>query len=83
MREFVVHVDIWYKEKVDFKEREDELKKLLDKHRSNSETYDCVVPSSGGKDSAYVAHELKYKYGMNPLRSLGHLLNIQILVGKI
>ena len=38
-----------YKEKVDFKEREDELKKLLDKHRSNSETYDCVVPSSGGK----------------------------------
>ena len=56
-----------YKEKVDFKEREDELKKLLDKHRSKSETYDCVVPSSGGKDSAYVAHELKYKYGMNPL----------------
>ena len=56
-----------YKEKIDFKEREEELKKLLDKHRSKSETYDCVVPSSGGKDSAYVAHELKYKYGMHPL----------------
>ena len=25
------------------------------------------VPSSGGKDSAYVCHVLKYKYGMNPL----------------
>ena len=55
------------KKKIDFKEREEELKKLLDKHRSKNETYDCVVPSSGGKDSAYVAHELKYKYGMHPL----------------
>ena len=56
-----------YKKKIDFKEREEELKKLLDKHRSKNGTYDCVVPSSGGKDSAYVAHELKYKYGMHPL----------------
>ncbi|MBM3703296.1 MAG: N-acetyl sugar amidotransferase, partial [Actinobacteria bacterium] len=29
--------------------------------------YDCLVPGSGGKDSAYQAHILKYKYGMNPL----------------
>tara|TARA_B100001057_G_scaffold498818_1_gene607222 strand:+ start:1529 stop:2677 length:1149 start_codon:yes stop_codon:yes gene_type:complete len=56
-----------YKETIDFNQREEELKKLLDKHRSNNERYDCVVPSSGGKDSAYVAHELKSKYGMNPL----------------
>ena len=56
-----------YKETIDFNQREEELKKLLDKHRSNNERYDCVVPSSGGKDSAYVAHELKFKYGMNPL----------------
>ena len=26
-----------------------------------------MVPGSGGKDSAYQAHILKYKYGMNPL----------------
>jgi N-acetyl sugar amidotransferase len=26
-----------------------------------------IVPSSGGKDSFFVAHNLKYKYGMNPL----------------
>ncbi len=26
-----------------------------------------VVPGSGGKDSAFTAHVLKYKYGMNPL----------------
>ena len=29
--------------------------------------YDVIVPGSGGKDSAYTAHILKYKYGMNPL----------------
>src|SRR3990167_2852260 len=27
----------------------------------------CLVPGSGGKDSFYAAHILKYKYGMTPL----------------
>ena len=44
-----------------------ELVVLLDKYRSNDGSYDCLVPGSGGKDSAYQAHVLKYKYGMNPL----------------
>ena len=26
-----------------------------------------LIPGSGGKDSAFTAHILKYKYGMNPL----------------
>lgn len=56
-----------YKLNIDWQKREQELLILLDKHRSNNETYDCVIPSSGGKDSAFVAHELKTKYGMNPL----------------
>ena len=43
------------------------LKKLLDKYRRNDGHYDCLVPGSGGKDSAYQSHVLKYKYGMNPL----------------
>jgi N-acetyl sugar amidotransferase len=55
------------KEKIDWKSREEELLKLLDKHRSKDGSYDCLVPGSGGKDSAYQAHVLKYKYGMNPL----------------
>jgi N-acetyl sugar amidotransferase len=55
------------KEKINWKQREDELLKLLDKHRSKDGSYDCLVPGSGGKDSAYQAHILKYKYGMNPL----------------
>lgn len=55
------------KRKIDWNKREMELKKLLDKHRSKSGDYDVIVPSSGGKDSAFVAHMLKYKYNMNPL----------------
>lgn len=55
------------KEKIDWDGRENELVKLLDKYRRNDGEYDCLVPGSGGKDSAYQAHVLKYKYGMNPL----------------
>lgn len=51
---------------IDWSLREADLLKLLDKHRRTS-GYDVVVPGSGGKDSAYTAHILKDKYGMNPL----------------
>tara|TARA_B100000989_G_scaffold236323_1_gene183139 strand:+ start:314 stop:1519 length:1206 start_codon:yes stop_codon:yes gene_type:complete len=54
------------KKKIDWEEREDQLLKLLEKYRKPND-YDCIVPGSGGKDSAYTAHILKYKYGMNPL----------------
>jgi N-acetyl sugar amidotransferase len=52
---------------IDWKEREDTLWKLLDKFRSKDGSYDVIVPGSGGKDSAFTSHILKYKYGMNPL----------------
>jgi N-acetyl sugar amidotransferase len=55
------------KEHIDWKKREDELLRLLDKYRRNDGQYDCIVPGSGGKDSAYQSHVLKYKYGMHPL----------------
>lgn len=55
------------KEKINWQEREKELIALLDKHRRNDGRYDCIVPGSGGKDSAFQAHVLKYKYGMHPL----------------
>ncbi len=54
------------KEKIDWNERENELEKLLSKFRKKS-GHDVIVPSSGGKDSGYTAHILKYKYKMNPL----------------
>jgi len=52
---------------VDWEAREKELWALCDKHRKNNGEYDCLVPGSGGKDSFYQSHILKYKYGMNPL----------------
>ena len=55
------------KESIDWEKREKELIQLLDKYRGDGSYYDCIVPGSGGKDSAYQAHILKYKYGMNPL----------------
>lgn len=55
------------KKKIDFKKREIKLLRLLDKHRGKHGKYDCVVPGSGGKDSCYASHILKFKYGMNPL----------------
>lgn len=55
------------KTKINWEERDKELKALCDKHRRNDGSYDVIVPSSGGKDSAFVAYQLKYKYGMNPL----------------
>ena len=57
----------YFKDRIDWDVREKELTDLLSKHRRNDGQYDVVVPSSGGKDSAFVAHQLKYKYGMNPL----------------
>ena len=58
---------VFKKEKIDWKERENELIELCKRHRKNDGSYDVVVPCSGGKDGGFVAHQLKYKYGMNPL----------------
>jgi N-acetyl sugar amidotransferase len=52
---------------IDWKEREDRLVALLDQHKGNGRGYNVIVPGSGGKDSAYASHVLKYRYGMNPL----------------
>ena len=52
---------------IDWKKREDLLNKILSKYRKSNGKYDCIVPSSGGKDSSFTAHLLKTKYGMNPL----------------
>ncbi len=61
----------WYysriKKRINFKERERKLLKLLEKHRGKYGEFDCIVPGSGGKDSCYAAHVLKFKYGMKPL----------------
>lgn len=52
---------------VDWTKREKELQVLCNKYRSNDGSWDVVVPGSGGKDSSFVAHQLKHRYGMHPL----------------
>ena len=54
-------------QQISWEKREQALITLLDQHRRNDGGYDVIVPGSGGKDSAYTSHILKYKYGMNPL----------------
>lgn len=55
------------KTKIDWKQRGEELLELCKKHKKKNGEYDVIVPCSGGKDGGFVAHQLKYKYGMNPL----------------
>ncbi len=55
------------KKKTNWEQREKELVALCDRFRKTDGLYDCIVPGSGGKDSFYQSHILKYKYGMHPL----------------
>tara|TARA_B110000014_G_C20089448_1_gene570194 strand:- start:286 stop:1368 length:1083 start_codon:yes stop_codon:yes gene_type:complete len=55
------------KKKINVKKRKNELENILNKYRSKTTDHDCIVPWSGGKDSSYVAYQLKFKYKMNPL----------------
>lgn len=55
------------RQEIDWQSREEQLNQLLDLHRSSDGSYDVVVPCSGGKDSATIAHQLKELYGMHPL----------------
>jgi N-acetyl sugar amidotransferase len=54
-------------ETIDWSAREKELSDLCDKFRRDDGSYDCLLPGSGGKDSFFAAHILKYKYKMHPL----------------
>jgi N-acetyl sugar amidotransferase len=53
--------------KIEWQEREKLLRELCDRYRRDDGRFDVIVPSSGGKDSGRVAHELKYNYGLHPL----------------
>jgi N-acetyl sugar amidotransferase len=55
------------KHEIDWKGRDEQLVELCNRYRSKGGNYDCIVPGSGGKDSSFTAHVLKYKYGMHPL----------------
>src|SRR5581483_5185717 len=62
------HVNEWKADgTINWADRERQLVELCDRHRKNDGSYDCIIGGSGGKDSAYQSHVLKYRYGMHPL----------------
>jgi len=67
---------VWADEKksaVDWESRQRDLRELCEHFRQrNASRFDCIVPVSGGKDSSYVAYQMKYTWGMNPLTVTVH-----------
>lgn len=53
-------------EKIDWVQREKDLRALLDQYR-NKYDYDCIVPFSGGKDSTFTLYTLVKTYHLRPL----------------
>ena len=60
---------VWMETKktMDWASRQQQLRDLLEQHRSKDGNFDVLVPVSGGKDGSYVAWKMKNEFGMNPL----------------
>jgi N-acetyl sugar amidotransferase len=54
------------KKNIDWKSRQKELFEIIEKLKLNTNSYNCIVPSSGGKDSLYQALRAR-ELGLNPL----------------
>jgi len=46
---------------------EEALNRVLSRYRNKGENYDCIIPISGGRDSAFVLHQMVKKYQMKIL----------------
>lgn len=56
------------KMRIDWATRQSSLKEILEDAKAKSgNNYDCIVPISGGKDSAFQLHVLVKVFGMTPL----------------
>ena len=55
------------KNEIDWDARREEFLDYIADNRPRKGLYDCIVPWSGGKDSSYIAHRLKFEFGLNPL----------------
>ena len=64
----VCNACIWAEERksIDYRDRHDEFCETVYQY-SRHPVYDCIVPFSGGKDSATIAWKLKHEEGLNPL----------------
>jgi N-acetyl sugar amidotransferase len=56
------------KDQLDWEQRAMKLARILNGYRSSTgRNYDCIIPVSGARDSYFIVHTIKKKYGMNPL----------------
>ena len=56
------------KMRINWAERQEKLRKIVEEAKANAGlNYDCVVPISGGKDSAFQLHILVRVFGLTPL----------------
>lgn len=65
---------------IDWTERRARLDEIIDGVRSDT-YYDCMLPMSGGKDSAYQAHLLRQEFGVTAL-AVTHGQNWLSVVGR-
>lgn len=56
-----------HKIRIDWVEREKELRAILDHYKGLGNEYDCIIPISGGKDSTFQLHILTKVYRMRAL----------------
>ncbi len=55
------------KDAIDWQERGEELREVLEEYRSAGSNYDCLIPVSGGKDSHFQTYLITQIYGLRPL----------------
>jgi len=54
------------RKEIDWDNRLNQLKEIINKNKNRSSKWDCVIPSSGGKDSTYQAIRAR-ELGLNPV----------------
>ena len=70
------------KNTIDWNSRKKELEKILDKYKNkDGNSYDCIIPISGGKDSHYLAYVIIKEFGLKPLLVNFHPLD-QTAIGR-
>lgn len=55
------------RKQIDWDDRLSQFELLVAQAKASDGPYDCIVPFSGGKDSATIAWRLKHEFGLNPL----------------
>jgi N-acetyl sugar amidotransferase len=55
------------KSRIDWDDRAEELRELVDEYRTGGSDYDCIIPVSGGKDSHFQTYYVTQVLGLKPL----------------